>query len=349
MGYSPLIVGRKLPESTKVSLPWEIKRFDMIFKKGPLFYLFFNLRLFAFLIFNKTEVLLANDLDTLTANFLVSKIKKVPLIYDTHEYFTEVPELIDRKWVRWFWLKIEGCIFPRLKTIYTVSPSIANAYQKKYKVPVKVIRNLPHTLYPETIPVKISGIETRPIIIYQGTLNKGRGLELAIRSMSFVEGAVLLIVGDGPERETLERLVHDQELTGKVIFTGKLLPGELRGVTRQASLGISLEENKGLNYFFALPNKLFDYILAGVPVLVSPFPEMETIVQKYGVGDILDNHDVQHLAQKFNEMLCNTDKQATWKANLKKAARKVELLFSFKLFDKIIGVAFLLSVTIYVN
>ena len=295
----------------------------MIFKKGPLFYFFFNLRLFVFLIFVKTDVLLANDLDTLPANYLASKIKKIPLVYDSHEYFTEVPELINRKWVRGFWLGIEAFIFPRLKKVYTVSASIAQAYEKKYKIPVKVIRNLPLSQLPDSGPFNIKGIQNREIILYQGTLNKGRGLELAIQSMRFIEGAVFLIAGDGPEREALEQLIQSQQLTDKVIFAGRLSPGKLRGVTRQASVGISLEENIGLNYFYALPNKLFDYILAGVPVLVSPFPEMEKIVLEYGVGEILDSFDEKHLAQKFNEMLCDREKRAIWKINLNRAAKEL--------------------------
>ena len=293
----------------------------MVFKKGPLFYFFFNLRLFVFLIFVKTDVLLANDLDTLPANFLASKIKKVSLVYDSHEYFTEVPELINRKWVRRFWLGIEAFIFPRLEKVYTVSPSIAQVYEKKYKVPVKVIRNLPRTQLPESGPFNINGVQNRQIILYQGTLNKGRGLELAIQAMKFVEGTVLLIAGDGPERGALEQLTQSQQLTDNVIFTGRLPPGKLRGVTRQASVGISIEENRGLNYFFALPNKLFDYILAEVPVLVSPFPEMEKIVLEYGVGEILDSFDEKHLARKLNEMLRDREKQAVWKTNLEKAAK----------------------------
>jgi len=323
MGYLPMIAGRKFPSSPKVTLPWKTKHFRMVFQKGPLFYLFFNLKLLVFLIFTKTDSLLANDLDTLPANFLASKIRKIPLIYDSHEYFTEVPELINRRFVRRIWQGIESYIFPRLNKVYTVSSSIAHAYEKKYGVPVKVIRNLPLAGLPVTKPTNIAGLAERKIILYQGTLNKGRGLETAIRSMKFVEGAVLLIAGDGPERKELEQLTESTMLSEKVIFTGKVPPEQLRGITRLASLGIYIEENTGLNYFYALPNKLFDYILAGVPVLVSPFPEMEKIVLEYGVGEVLDAADEKHLAQKFNEMLCDRKKQAIWEKNLKEAAKEL--------------------------
>ena len=323
-GYEVLIVGRVLPGTIEMgTFPYVIHRFSMCFKKGPLFYFFLNLRLFFFLLFRKVDILLANDLDTLSANFLVAKLKRIPLVYDSHEYFTEVPELVDRKIIKHIWLFIESSIVPKLKYIYTVNQSIADIYIKKYHVDVKVIRNLPECNNEEFPKVDIPGILTRKIILYQGALNMARGIDLAIRAMTHLKYAILVIAGDGPERKTLEELTEFLDLNGNVIFLGRKLPAELVGITAQADLGISFEQKVGLNYYYALPNKIFDYIHAEIPVLVSPFPEMEKLVNYYGVGEVVNSYDPKSIATQMNSMIQDQEKRKLWKEKLIKAANEL--------------------------
>ena len=96
-GYDVTLVGRKKNSQSLTSRPYKVIRFNMFFKKGFLFYMFFNLRLFFLLLFKKSDILISNDLDTIFPNFLVSKFKKSQIIYDSHELFTEVPELLSKK------------------------------------------------------------------------------------------------------------------------------------------------------------------------------------------------------------------------------------------------------------
>src|SRR5688500_271887 len=103
---------------------YRTNRFRMFFEKGALFYAWFNVRLFWFLLFRSSDILVANDLDTLLPNYLVSKLKRKKLVYDSHEYFTEVPELISRPKVKAVWEHIERFIFPKLKYVSTVNHSI---------------------------------------------------------------------------------------------------------------------------------------------------------------------------------------------------------------------------------
>jgi glycosyltransferase involved in cell wall biosynthesis len=319
MGFEVLLIGRKFKNSLPVqNRSYQTKRFSLVFNKGPLFYAEFNYRLYLFLLLSKADVLLANDLDTLTANFLASKVKKIPLVYDSHEYFTEVPELVHRPKVKQIWEWLEQKMLPQIRYATTVCQSIADIYNQKYGTQFKVVRNLPVTA---EIPAKTENeINTERMVLYQGALNIGRGLEQAILSMKFVKNARLVLAGDGDIRKQLEALIQTENLQNKVTFTGRLSIEELKALTPTADLGLSIEEDLGLNYRFTLPNKLFDYIQAQVPVLVTNLPEMAAIVQQYKVGEITDSLEPETLAGKISDCLENEEKRKVWLQNLPKAA-----------------------------
>ena len=318
MGYDVYVIGRRLRansfyNSLKINeKSYSVRRFNLLFNKGFLFYITFNVRLFFFLLFNKFDILFANDLDTLLPNFLISKIKKKPLVYDSHELFTEVPELIDRPVVKSCWLLVEKKIFPRLDYIITVSNHIASYYFKKYNKDIKVLRNVPfkltnysssdHLIFFKSVLNKSSGRN----IIYQGSLNKDRGIELMISSMEYVD-ATLFIVGDGDVRGKLEKLVKKTSLDKKVRFIGRVPFSDLKGITVNMDLGLSFEENVCLAYKYSLPNKIFDYIHASVPVLVSDLPEMRGLVSHYKIGRVLKSRSPKNVASQINDMLDKKD------------------------------------------
>ncbi|TNF50590.1 MAG: glycosyltransferase, partial [Bacteroidetes bacterium] len=142
-GYKVLLVGRKRRKSPEMPRrDYATKRMRLLFEKGPFFYAEYNFRLFWFLLFRKVNVLVSNDLDTLLANYLAHKLKGGKLVYDSHEFYTEVPELVSRPGVRRIWLSIEKWIFPKLKLVYTVNESIADAYNERYGLLPKVVRNI---------------------------------------------------------------------------------------------------------------------------------------------------------------------------------------------------------------
>ena len=118
-------------KTIRTGIPEKHKLLRLMFNKGPLFYAEYNIRLFFFLLFKKVDILVANDLDTLPANYLISRIRKKILVYDSHEYFTEVPELVGRDFVRRVWSGIEKRILPKIKYSYTVCESIARIYSEK--------------------------------------------------------------------------------------------------------------------------------------------------------------------------------------------------------------------------
>jgi glycosyltransferase involved in cell wall biosynthesis len=289
-----------------------------------MFYKFFNIRLFFWLLFQEKGIITANDLDTLPACWLVSKIRRSPLVYDSHEYFTEVPELTGRKFVRNFWLRMEKILVPRVNFAYTVSGSIAEVYRKAYNVDFRVIRNLPYRLHhPSKRPDLLPKCDPVRTIIYQGSLNPGRGLEAAILAMKYLPKFRLQIFGEGPLRKDMENLVKENDLRDRIFFMGRVPLNELSSHTCLASLGISLEEDLGLNYRYSLPNKLFDYIQARIPVLVTNLPEMRKIVETYQVGIVSESLDPEKLAGIIQEMMTHDERRMTWKRNLRKAAEEL--------------------------
>ena len=326
-GVSVTLVGR----IRKGSLPigtnqFKIKRFRMVFNRGALFYACFNFRLFFYLLFRKMDLLLANDLDTLPANYLVSRIKRIPLVYDSHEYFTGVPELQDREIVKGIWKWIEKRIFPNLKYIYTVSQSIADIYKEEYNREVKVVRNLSPGWKPVNKPSRSElGIaEGKRILILQGSgINIERGAEEAVEAMLYVENAILLIIGEGDVMDQLKKSVDQMDLSGKILFINKMSYAKLLEYTSLGDVGLTLDKDTNLNYRYSLPNKLFDYIQARVPVLASKLVEVEKIIRNYKIGELIDSHEPKYIAEKLNFMLDSEDKRREWKKNLEKAAEEL--------------------------
>ena len=320
-GYQPSVVGRRLPDSVPVTRPYRCRRFRLPVNKGPFFYIAYNIRLLLYLSVVRADIFLANDLDTLPAVFVAGKIRRKKIVYDSHEYFTEVPELVDRPRIKRIWELIEAWIFPRLTCVFTVNSSIANIYESKYGNTIRVIRNVPSAGGPEPIPgILPAGFTERPFIVYQGAVNIGRGLEEMIRALPLMPDFHLVIAGDGDIRVDLQALVDRLELDSRVFFTGKVPFGQLSWYTRQAVLGMSLEQDIGLNYHFALPNKLFDYMHAGIPVIASNLPEIRQIVEKVGFGVIVDRFDPEYLSQTIKSMLCNPELLQIWRENALKAA-----------------------------
>jgi glycosyltransferase involved in cell wall biosynthesis len=320
-GYNVVLIGRKLPNSLPIP-NWEFKavRMNLLFKKGPLFYLFFNLRLFFRLLFTKCDLLFANDLDTLLPNYIISKLKRVPLIYDSHELFCEVPELINSPSKRKIWLSIEKRIIPKLKNCITVNYSIAKIFEEKYKVNFTAVRNIPNTTkeFISKTRQELNLPLDKKIIILQGAgINIDRGAEELVDAMAFIENTILLIIGSGDVWEILKQKIKIQHLEDKVKLINKLPKSELMHYTFNADLGITIDKNTNLNYFYSLPNKIFDYIHAQLPILASRLPEIENVVLRYNIGLFIDNHQPKHIADKINELL-QSEEYIEFKNNTKK-------------------------------
>ncbi|MCU0462595.1 MAG: glycosyltransferase [Bacteroidales bacterium] len=291
LGCEITIVGRHLGDCCESdNVPFRTHRFKMIFKRGFLFYKFINIRLFFFLLFHRFDVLVSNDLDTLLPNFLVSKLKRLPLIYDSHEYFTGVPEIQNRQFVKWVWTTIEKKIFPHLKYVITVSDSIAGEFEKQYGIKPVVIRNCARSS--EGIkPFSRSELgvhEDHLLLILQGGgINIDRGGEELIEAVSRLEKVFLIIAGSGDVIDLLKEKTIALNSFDRIRFISKLPWEEMMRYTISADAGITLDKDTNQNYHFSLPNKLFDYISAGIPVIAGNLPEIRKIIDEHDCGLIV--------------------------------------------------------------
>ena len=321
-GYEVTLIGRKSRLSMRLPhWPFHSVRMYMLFTRGVGLYLFFTVRLFFNLLFKKADLLYANDLDTLLPNYLVSRIKNIPLIYDSHELFCDVPELMHEPFKRNIWLKLESFIIPKLKYCITVNDSIADIFASKYKVPFVTVRNIPDS--PNHFTTKSKHELKLPldkkIILLQGAgINIDRGAEELIEAMSFTNNIVLLIIGSGDCWPILQQKIKDLDLYSKVIMINKLPKEELLQYTHHADLGLSIDKNTNPNYYYSLPNKIFDYLHAGVPILASRLPEIEKIINAFQVGEFIDNHEPKHIASRIERVL-NSREYLSYMSNTKKA------------------------------
>lgn len=319
LGFDVLLVGRRRRSSLALDKrDYRTKRIFLLFDKGFLFYAEFNIRLFFYLLFKKADLLVANDLDTMLPNYLIKCLRRKNIVYDSHEYFTGVPELEGRKFVRNTWLRIERWIFPKLNDIITVNNSIAELYRKEYHKELTVVRNITNLQKFKTEKSKkeLGLAENKFIIILQGSgINVDRGAEEAVMAMKYVRDAVLYIIGDGDVLDILKKMVTEMQLENKVIFIPKQPMDILFQYTSHADIGLTLDKDTNINYRFSLPNKLFDYIHAGVPVLASPLPEVKNIIQQFNVGELIENHKPEHIAAKLNALLVDKPKRDVLKEN----------------------------------
>lgn len=317
-GYDVELIGNDWGGAPDMQRPYPVTRIPIKSKTLKLAYPEFMFKLYKELKkrTDKNSVLYANDLETILPNFKLSKKLNIPLIFDSHEMFSEMPS-VQGKASQKFWKWIEKNYFHKLENMITASDCYADWFVKEYHIkrPV-VVRNLPRKQNVQQVDS-----QSKKLILYQGWLNYSRGIDKAIIAMQYVDNAVLKIAGGGPMEAEFRAIAEDNHVLNKVEFLGRLHPADLRKITPTADVGLSIEENKGLSYYYSLPNKISDYVQAKVPVVVSDFPELKNIAIGFGVGETITSHDPKHLAEKINIVLNNG--KAFYKDNLDRAAEEL--------------------------
>ena len=308
-GYDVLLVGRKL----KTSLPLAKKNYrqrllNCWFNKGKFFYSEFNIRLFFFLLFKKMDCICSIDLDTILPCFCISKLKGIKRVYDAHEYFSQLDEVVSRPSIYRFWKKTEKRMIPKFKNGYTVCDSLAEEFRKNYNANYKVIRNTPLLVESNEL------IRSADVILYQGAVNKGRGLDKLVLAMKVVN-AKLWVCGNGNFMDEMRSVVQANDLSGKVTFFGMLPPGELKKRTAQAYVAVNPFERTGLNQYLSLSNKFFDYIHASIPQVTMNYPEYKKINEQFKIAELIDDLDPGTITNAINRLLTNKELYLQLKQN----------------------------------
>ncbi|MGG5209324.1 glycosyltransferase [Chryseobacterium sp. MIQD13] len=299
-GYEVELIGNDWKGADPMERPYPFSRIQLSSGSLKTAYFEFNWKLYHQLKkkADHNTILHANDVDALLANYLIAKKLNIPLVFDSHEIFSEMPA-IQGKMSQKIWRYLEKQVIPKLKFMITASGSYAKWFRKKYGIDPVVVQNAPKK---QDFTIEIP--ENNPkILLYQGALNPFRGIDKAILAMHNLEGVIFKIAGDGPRKREYEELVIKEKLEHKVQFLGKLKPDDLRKITVTADVGMSIEENGGESYFYSLPNKVLDCIQARVPLLLSNLPEMQNIKNQFDIGEIIQDHQPENIAAAVNKIL----------------------------------------------
>lgn len=310
------LVGVLKPESVSLQRNYSTKRLCVFFSKGPLFYVMLNVRMFIHLLFHKTDIIWANDLDVLWPAVLVNKLRGTRVIYDSHEYFTEAEGLTGRVRIKAIWTRIEERCIPFVDIFITVNESIASIYRKKYNREVLVQRNMPILVEDESEREEL--FEVKTVVLQGAYIDPDRGGMELVEAFQFLEEIELLIVGAGRDFENIKRRIVELHLEEKVKVLPRMSYFELKKLTQRVHLGVSLDKPLHLNYTLSLPNKLFDYIHAGVPVLVSNLVEPARIVNEFKVGEVVSEVTSKSIAEGIQKIL-NSSSYEAYRVATKKA------------------------------
>lgn len=321
-GYTVILIGTRRRKSLPLSpRPYPTRRIRLVFQKGLFFFAEFNLRLFLRLLFIKGDIFLGNDLDAIGAVWLAGTLRRKPIVYDTHEYYLGMPELDGRSRVKKVWQHLEAFVFPRIAYIYTICDSFRDLYYKDYGKRLGVVRNVPYLKAADIdVPLPKELEDQLPknkfFLLFQGAgINPERGVEELVQAMPLLDPARfhLVIIGGGENWAKIVGMVKDRHLTDRITLIPKIPFELLRSLTRRAHLGLSLDKPNNINHIYGLPNKIFDYLHSGVPVLVSRLVELEKIVDTYDVGDFIDNHEPAHIAAKILAISSDPGRLERWK------------------------------------
>jgi glycosyltransferase involved in cell wall biosynthesis len=274
----------------------------------------------------KSHFYYAHDLDTLLPAFLASKMKKKKLIYDSHELYTETGR---GKLAKFFWTTLESTLIKSCDKVITVNDSIARELSKRYSISLpEVIRNLP-MVEKDWQPRKFNFFrenfyipEEKAIVLFYGGFGKDRGLENLILAAEKFNKSILVFMGRGELEKSLREMVRKKNLEQKVLFVPPVSQKELIYWVASADIGVIPYLGTKLNNFLCLPNKMFELIVAGVPIVANDLPELRKIIEKDGVGVLCNASSPDSIARVVNDLLSQPKEYQKIKKNIQLCWRK---------------------------
>ncbi len=271
------------------------------------------------------DVYHAHDLDALWPAARVATRQGSLLVYDSHEFWTEQSGVVSRPTIQRFWSWLEQRLVRKVHHTITVSKGIKAALEKRYRLDrVTVLRNLPVFRDPvasNRIRETLGLDDQRPVILYQGGFLTENGLLEQIDAAALFDKSVLVLMGGGPCEPELRQKVDQRRLGNSVFFLPRVPFAELHEYTCSADVGLCLIKNSGKSFFYSMPNKLFEYFMAGLPVVASDFPEIGPVVRNSGAGILADPRDPAAVAEQVNLLIADTDRMARYAEAARVAAR----------------------------
>jgi glycosyltransferase involved in cell wall biosynthesis len=296
-------------------------------KISLIYYLAFGALLKVKLLFSKYDIYFAEDLYTLPLVTIFGKIKGGKIIYDSREIFGHLAGLNKKETVQGLIKSIEK-FFIKKADIVTVTGEMDKEYLiKEYQLnSIIVVRNLPKYSKPTQsfdFRKECNIPSSKKILIYQGMIHHGRGIKLVFELLQKNDNYVFIILGEGAQKHYFENLAKEMGIKQKVIFFGKVSQSELLKYTKGGDVGLSLIENISLSYFYALPNKLFEYIMVEIPCVVSNLPQMDIIIKKYKVGLSIPQENAEELNNSLEYIFQNENVYKELVENCKKASSEL--------------------------
>ncbi len=297
VGYEVTLVGREKDDSQNLTHQvFNQYRFSLKHRSGPRFYYEYNQKLYRYLLKENPAMVYSVDTDTIMGCGRAVKSLGCRFVFDAHEYFTEVPELQNKPLKKWVWNIIQAKYIGMTDLRITVGEALAKILAKRDRKSYTVIRNVPKKR------TQREYTKDKKFILYQGVLNKGRGLKAAVDSLSYIEDPEieLHLVGGGDTEQELQIYSESKEYRDRIVFHGWKYGEDLLDITNKAWLGLNLLETQSLNYYYSLANKFFDYLHSSVPSLNMVLPEYQSILQKYPTGIMIGELSPKSIAKVIN-------------------------------------------------
>jgi len=292
------------------------------FKPTIIFYLAFYSILLKEFLFESCDYFFAEDVFVLPFAAFLKKLRNFKLVYDSRELYPFLAGLRNKTKNQALVAKVEAK-FIRTAEVVLVTGVLDAEFLRDYYALQNIVvqRNLPRKtgISPVDLRKKFGISKEEKILVYQGVLQEGRGIELIIKALKHLSKIRFVIFGEGVAKGKFERLARENNAEGKIVFAGSIPYDELLNYTAGADLGVALIENVSKSYYYALPNKLFEYIAAGVPVVASDLPQMKQVIEKYRVGEIVKDTNEISLAKAFEELLADETRLDEYKVNCRKA------------------------------
>jgi glycosyltransferase involved in cell wall biosynthesis len=256
------------------------------------------------------------------------------IIYDSKELYSELPSLKIKKTSYYFWTIVERSSKRYIDQLLTVNDSIAKLLSRQWQQKITVIMNVPECQIAEDLPNK--NFDTI-YLVFSGGLQRGRGITKLVSLLSYLPTNYhLKLIGDGDLNDKIGELAIKQNVSSRVHMIGMVKNYEVVSQMREGHIGIYLMENTGLCHYLALPNKLFQYICAGLPVVVSNFPEMKRIIEKYRVGITVSPDNLEEVAKSIRSIIEDKKRYDEYRSNCIKAIEELNWNVEKEKFIKVV-------------